>query len=145
MWQQNFWSTMDFYTYICRFQKWCLLTSKCIREALRSIYMRPTSIFCQSALLWPSKSTRRSKRCAFFSARQHQINPYSFDLAECIDFSTRILLTYECEFMWNRSKQCGLFWIDAINSSSYFDIKNYYKKLIWIVHIKADIYSFPMI
>ena len=123
MWQQNFWSSMDFYNFVCRFQKRCLMVSKCIREALRSYSLRPTLNFCQSALLWPSKSTRRSKRCAFFPARQHQMNPYSFDLAKCNDFSTRILLTYECESMWTRSKQCGLFWIDAINSLSYFDIK----------------------
>ena len=127
VWQPNFWSSMDLLNIPYRLQKCNIINFKCIREALRSIYMRTTSIFCQSALLWPSKSTRRSKRCAFFSARQHQINPYSFDLAECIDFSTRILLTYECEFMWNRSKQYGLFWIDAINSSSYFDIKTNFK------------------
>ena len=123
VWQRNFWSSMDFFIFICRFQKCNLFIYKCIREALRSFCLRTTSIFCQSALLWPSKSTRRSKRCAFFPARQHQMNPYSFDLAKCNDFSTRILLTYECESMWTRSKQCGLFWIDAINSSSYFDIE----------------------
>ena len=36
------------------------------------------------------------KSAGFFPARQHQMNPYSFDLPRNNFFSIRILLTYEC-------------------------------------------------
>ena len=101
VWQRNFWSTMDFYFCLCRFQKWLQMSSKSTLKSVRSSTLRPTWNFCQSALLWPTKTTRRSKRCVFFPARQHQMNPYSFDLPKNIFFSTRILLTYECAL-------CGL-------------------------------------
>ena len=121
--QSKNWSKKKLTRCIRRFRKWVCMAFNFIQKRMRSSPLRPTSNFCQSALFWPTKSTRRSKRCVFFPAGQHQMNPYSFDLAKCNDFSTRILLTYECESMWTRSKQCGLFWIDAINSLSYFDIK----------------------
>ena len=125
--QSKIWSSMKWCHFVWIFRKWGQMLSSSIQKWTRPWFLRPTSNFCQSAILWPTKSTRRSKRCVFFPATQHQMNPYSFDLAKCIDFSTRIPLTYECEFMWTRSKQCGLFWLDAINSSSYFDIRNYFK------------------
>ena len=96
VWQRNFWSTMDFYICLCRFQKWLQMSSKSTLKSARSSPLRLTSNFCQSALLWPTWSTRRSKRCVLFPARQHQINPYSFDLPRNNFFSIRILLTYEC-------------------------------------------------
>ena len=116
VWQRNFWSSMDFWTFICRFQKCRLLVPKCIQKTLRSCPLWPTSNFCQFALLWPTKSTPRSKRCAFFPARQHQMNPYSFDLAKRNDSSNRILLTYVCELVWIRSKQCVPFHLDIFIS-----------------------------
>ena len=145
LWQQNFWSPMDLYNFVCRFQKRYLFICQCIREGLRSYFVRSTSNFCQSALLWPTKSTRRSKGCGllwccvagkksvlFWPSEKNLIpNPHSFDPRMCI--------------MWTRSKQCRPFWIDIFNSSSYFDIKKFYFQLILIAHIKANIRSFPMV
>ena len=94
--QSKNWSKKKLSRCTRRFQKWLQMASKSTLKSVRSQPLRPTSIFCQSALLWPTKSTRRSKRCVFFPARQHQMNPYSFDLPRNNFFSIRILLTYEC-------------------------------------------------
>ena len=94
VWQHNFWSTIDFSTFVRRFLKWNKIISKSIREALRSYSLRPTSNFCQSALLWPSKSTCRSNGCGLLwccvagkksvlfwpSKMQWFLNSHPFDL-----------------------------------------------------------------
>ena len=94
--QSKNWSKEKLRRYIRRFRKWLQMSFKSTLKSLRSHPLTPTSNFCQSALLWPTKTTRRSKRCVFFPARQHQMNPYSFDLPKNIFFSICILLTYEC-------------------------------------------------
>ena len=105
--QSKIWSSMNSCRFVWIFRKWGQMLSSSIQKWTRPWFSRPTSNFCQSAILWPTKSTRRSKRCAYFPARQHQMNPHPFDLPKCNDFSTRSLLTYECEVMGTRSKQCG--------------------------------------
>ena len=37
VWQRNFWSTMEFFSYLCRFQKWLQMSSKSTLKSVRSL------------------------------------------------------------------------------------------------------------
>ena len=55
------------------FMLFCFTSFSVWQVLLGSCFLRPIPIVCQSsALLWPTKSTRRSKRCAYFPARPNE-------------------------------------------------------------------------
>ena len=92
--QSKIWSSMNSCRFVWIFRKWGQMLSSSIQKWTRPWFLRPTSNFCQSALLWPTKSTSRSKRCVIFSsyaAPNESVlfwpiknklfsNPHSFDL-----------------------------------------------------------------